>query len=608
MMWIDLSRTRWAWPAAFLLLSLSLAAGCFRTTPPIPDPGPSSIGSPPAATVRHAPTTPINPVIDIAARFVDVARESGVDFTLHNDAVPDRFFLPEVMGGGVAWIDVDGDGWLDLFLANGRTLDPNSAMQNLPTCRLWRNRQGERFEEITESSHAGVVLYGQGCAVGDFDADGFSDLYIGGYGPDRLLHNQGDGTFVDVTEQAAVSDPLWTSSALWIDVDGDRDLDLYAVHYVNLTFANHKVCDYGGQPGYCGPGSYDGVQDSVFLNRGDGTFEEAADRLGFRADNGKGLAVSAADFDDDRIPEIYVANDMTANFLFKRRAVARDSGGDSVGGSAGGSAREARLYRELAAESGCAVSGSGLNEASMGISLADFDGDGRCDIYLTHYYHMKNTLYRNLGGLVFDDISNWARVTATSHESLGFGTVPLDYDRDGDSDLFVANGHVLGPRQQPNAMKPQLLRNDGGTFTDVSSTSGRYFDRLWLGRSVAAGDYDNDGDIDFAVTHLNAPFALLRNDTPVESRPFVGLSFIARDRRHPAGGRVILKTGRAERSIPLTAGGSYLAAADTRVIVAWPETERFESLEIHWPSGLVDRRDDLTVRRYWNVVEGRADR
>ena len=589
MMLTGLTRTRrLLWLAAFFFVLLP-TFGCFdpvASRSPAPQPG-SAIDRIDSPSEQRAMLES-----QVIPRFADVAHEVGIDFTLNNDAIAERFFLPEVMGGGVAWIDVDGDGWLDLFLANGRPLDPTSKSATEPTCRIWRNRDGERFEEITQPSQANLSLYGQGCAVGDYDADGFPDLYVGGYGPDRLLHNQGDGTFLDVTGNAAVNDSEWTSSAMWIDVDGDHDLDLYAVHYLNVTVMNHKVCDYGGRPGYCGPGHYDGVQDSVFLNRGDGTFEEASDRLGFRADNGKGLAIAAADFDEDLIPEIYVANDMTANFLFKRRSSTETSG------------TEALLYREVATESGCAVSGSGLNEASMGISLADFDGDGRCDIYLTHYYHTKNTLYRNLGSMIFDDISNWARVTATSHESLGFGTAALDYDRDGDPDLFVANGHVLGPNQQPNAMKPQLLRNDGGMFTDVSSTGGRYFLELWLGRSVAAADYDNDGDVDLAITHLNAPFVLLKNETPVEARPFIGLTFVSRDRCHPVGGRVVLTTNRGKRTVPLTSGGSYLAAADTRLLLGWPENEQLQSFEVFWPSGLVDRYLSSVVRRYWHVVEG----
>ena len=538
------------------------------------------------------------PADGILPRFVDVALEVGVEFTFHNDVVAGRYFLPEVMGGGVAWIDVDHDGWLDLFLANGRSLDPSAPNANQPTCRLYRNLQGERFSEITAPSGAGITLFGQGCAVGDYDSDGFADLFVSGYGPDVLLRNAGDGTFHDVTAATGVSDPEWSSSSLWIDLDGDQNLDLYVTNYMDVTWENRKVCEYGGRPGYCGPGSYAGVQDRAYLNRGDGTFQESSERLGLLAENGKGLAVAAADFDGDRIPELYVANDMTANFLFTRRV---ESGNSPAG---------ATPYREVAAESGCAVSGSGLNEASMGISLADFDGDGRIDIYLTHYYHMKNTLYRNLGNLLFDDASYHSRIAATSHESLGFGTAPFDYDRDGDFDLFIANGHVLGPEQQPNEMRPQLLRNDDGIFADVSSTAGRYFEGLWIGRSVAAGDFDNDGDVDLAISHLNSPFVLLRNDTPTRGRHFVGLELKSVAGTLPVGGRVVLRTNRRQTTYSVSAGGSYLASADDRVLLCWSETEQLNEIEIHWPSGRVDRLGDDSVLhdKYWRVREGMPPR
>jgi len=529
---------------------------------------------------------------NIVPRFETATPGLGIDFVYHNDAVNGRYFLPEVMGGGAAWIDVDHDGWLDLFLANGCSLNDSPSQGVSITSRLWLNHRGERFEEITDRAQAGLTMYGQGCAVGDFDCDGFADLYVGGFGADRLLRNQGDGTFADATQHAGISGQEWTSSAVWIDIDDDNDLDLYAVNYLNVSFENHKICEYSGRPGYCGPGSYDAVQDGIFINRGDGTFVESGEQLGFRADGGKGLAVAAVDFDGDLIPEIYVGNDMTANFLFARKPTS-------------GGGKELPRYTEIAAQSGCAVGGSGLNEASMGISLADFDGDGRTDIYLTHYYHTKNTLYRNLGGLIFDDISNWSRTTATSHESLGFGTVPIDFDRDGDPDIFVANGHVLGPQQQPNEMRPQLLRNDKGIFHDVSSMAGQYFNELWLGRSVAAADYDNDGDIDLAITHLNRSFTLLRNVTPAQSRSFVGLKLETRDRMPPVGGRVVLRTDRRDIVHALCAGGSYLAAPDTRLVLCWPETETLREVEVHWPSRRVDRWNDLATCCYWDLVEGR---
>ncbi len=588
--------------AAYFFLLTICCGGCGSSTESRPvepsrPPIPTSVHEVPRVASRPLPRQTV-PVDGMLPRFVDVALEVGVEFTFHNDAVPGRYFLPEVMGGGVAWIDVDHDGWLDLFLANGRSLDPSDPNANQPTCRLYRNLHGERFSEITAPSGAGILLFGQGCAVGDYDSDGFADLFVSGFGPDVLLRNAGDGTFHDVTAATGVSDPEWSSSALWVDLDGDRNLDLYVTNYMDVTWENRKVCEYGGRPGYCGPGSFAGIQDRACLSRGDGTFQESSERLGLRAENGKGLAIVAVDFDDDLILELYVANDMTANFLFTRRS------------EPGTPPSSATRYREVAAESGCAVSGSGLNEASMGIALADFDGDGRIDIYLTHYYHMKNTLYRNLGNLLFDDASYHSRVAATSHESLGFGTAPFDYDRDGDFDLFIANGHVLGPEQQPNAMRPQLLRNDGGIFADVSATAGRYFDGLWLGRSVAAADFDNDGDVDLAISHLNSPFVLLRNDTPTQGRPFVGLELQTAEGSLPVGGRVVLRTNRRQMTFPVSAGGSYLAAADERLRMSWPETEELNEIEIHWPSGRVDRLGEVPVLRdhYWRVREGKSPR
>lgn len=576
-----------------LLWLLVVFAGCQRAPVALPE---TSVEPSSRATVS---TTPIDvrdsketSVSDVAPRFVVVTPEIGVDFTFDSDVVAGRFFLPEIMGGGLAWIDVDGDGWLDLFAANGCPLNPSATTTAAGTSRLWRNREGEAFVDITTPAQAGVVMFGQGCAVADFDSDGFSDLFIAGYGPDRLLRGQGDGTFRDVTDESGVSGPEWTAGGVWVDLDGDRDLDLYCVNYLNVTLANHQVCQFGERRGYCGPGSYDGVQDQCYLNAGDGTFQNGTDEMGFRAANGKGMSVAAVDLDDDLVPEIYVANDMTANYLFRRVP--------------GGSTTELPRYEDVAASSGCAVGGSGASEASMGISLADFDGDGRTDIYLTHYFHMKNTLYRNLGGLIFDDISNRSRVAATSYESLGFGTAALDYDRDGDPDIFVANGHVLGPAQQPNEMRPQLLNNDKGVFRDVSSSAGTYFKELLLGRCVAACDFDNDGDLDLAVSHIGRPMVLLRNDTPVASQPFVGLTFRTTDRTLPVGGRVVLRTSRRGITYPIVAGGSYMAAQDSRLLLSWPETEELEQIEIHWPSGHIDHLKDVELRRYCEVSEGAA--
>jgi hypothetical protein len=463
--------------------------------------------------------------------------------------------------------------------------------------RLYRNLGDGSFQDVTRASAAWHNGYGQGCAVGDYDGDGFLDLFLANYGADVLFHNNGDGTFSRVTERTGASDDLWSSSAAWFDADGDGLLDLYVVTYVDATLANHRRCHYGGAVGYCGPGQYEAVPDQLYINQGDGTFQERLAEYGMNAPGGKGLALAVLDLDDDLRPEVFVGNDMMPNFLFTR--------GDSPLAK---SAPEEppRRYKEIGTAAGCAVSGAGLNEASMGIACADFDGDGLVDLYLTHYYNAKSTLYHNLGQLNFVDDSYGTRVAATSKEFLGFGTVPFDYDRDGAPDLFVATGHVLGKNVQPCAMPPKLLRNDGrGRVSDISRWAGEYFRDAWLGRGVAAADYDNDGDLDLLVSHLERPVALLRNDTET-GRHFVGFDLRTVNRIPPVGGRVVVSCGSYRRTVPVQAGGSYLSASDGRLLFGLADEQGPVTAEIFWPSGRVDKFAGLGVDCYWIVYEGSA--
>jgi hypothetical protein len=528
-------------------------------------------------------------------RFNDVAESSGVEFTHFSDTVPDRYFLLEIMGSGVAWIDFDLDGQLDLYFANGCVVrkDPEDTVADeaQPANQLFRNLGANGFRQVASPAAAGDQGYGQGVAVADIDADGFPDLFIANYGANTLLLNNGDGTFQDVTARAGVGDEQWASSAIWLDINGDDYLDLYVVNYLNVTFENSKVCSYSEKPGYCGPGDYEGVQDLVYVSQGDGTFVESAEQLGFTASNGKGLAVIALDLDDDLRPEIYVANDMSPNFLFSRSKPL-------------GAGEATSAFVNVAATAGCAVSDDGEYEASMGISCADFDCDGRVDIFLTHFHAAKNTVYRNLGDLVFVDDSRRTRAAATSFEMTGFGTLPLDYDRDGAMDLFISNGHVLGATQTPNKMRAQLLRNNGhGRFSDISDVSGAYFQEPVLGRSVAGGDYDNDGDIDIAVLHLDRPAALLRNDTQSD-HPFIAFQLETPSRMPPVGGRIVIKGGEYPLVLPVSSGGSYLAAPDRRIIVGLGRHAGPVDVEVHWPSGRIDSFESLQADRYWRIVEG----
>ncbi|TXT34319.1 MAG: hypothetical protein FD138_1688 [Planctomycetota bacterium] len=520
-------------------------------------------------------------------QFTDVAATSGLEFTFFSDTVPGRYFLPEIMGGGAAWFDFDRDGWLDLFLVNGDELAAKPQRPKPHSDALYRNRGGQHFEEISNSAFAGTIGYGQGCAVGDFDADGFEDLYVSGFQTSTLLRNLGDGTFEDATTESNTRIQDWGASVVWLDINDDRNLDLYVVTYLDATLKNQQHCRFNGVPGYCGPGHYEAVVDRLFLNLGDGRFREVGEEVGIAIPEGKGLGIAVLDFDLDGQNEIYVANDMTPNFLFQRQ-----SGSGSRSGSAELSAVLPK-FRDVAPESGCAVSDMGQNEASMGVACADFDGNGYCDIFLTHFYAQKNTLYRNLGHLQFEDDSRRSRIAATSFDMLGFGTVAFDYDRDGRADLFVANGHVLGPEHKPFEMLPQLLHNDGqARFDDVGNQAGDYFRTPCVGRGAAGVDYDNDGNLDLLVTHVDRSAALLRNETGTHRLP-------------PQGTQVIVEAGSKRIASMSVGGGSYLCSSDPRLLIGLGEWREPVTLEIRWLSGEVVRHENVAIDRYWLAFEGR---
>lgn len=560
----------------------------------------ASGGAPPtsSATRSFAPPPPVmveNGIRDgVEPLFSDAATALGIEFRFFEDRVPGRFLLPEVMGGGVAWLDVDLDGWQDLYFTNGAVLVPGtaSAAEAAPGNRLYLSRRGLRFADVSLVSGSSDTGYGQGVAAGDFDADGFPDLFISNYGSDVLYHNNGDGTYSDITQSASIGDPLWSTSAVWLDLNDDGHLDLYCANYMDVTPGNSEPCLYEGRVGYCGPGKFNGLRDSVWLSDGTGGFRDGAAELGLEAPPSKGLAICAVDLDRDLRAEIYVANDMESNLLFTRTpAVGATTQPDVV------------KWRELASLAGAAVGGDGLNEASMGIAAADYDNDGQVDLYLTHYYQMKNTLYRNLGGLLFEDNSLRSGVAATSLAFLGFGTVPLDFNRDGWQDIFVANGHVLGPAIEPNAMTPQLLLNDGRRFRDVSSRAGPYFVDAWIGRGVSAGDFDNNGSTDVAVSHIDRPVSVLRNETSADSA-WLGLRLSRIDRRSCCGARVKVTIGDRTTEQSLSAGGSYLSTNDDRLLFYGPPAAALAEVEVLWPDG-ASSMYSLPVNQHYQVLQGR---
>lgn len=588
-------------PCFFFFSAVCAICGCQPTT----DQPSRNVSSPYSPSgEKHAPKEVEASVQDLLAfendgsvqsasglEFIDVAEKSGISFSRYSDVVPGRFFLPEVMGGGVGWIDLDLDGQRDLYAVNGSPIWQESASTNAEhQSRIFRQHLS-RFIDVTSAAEVGNGRYGQGCAVGDFDSDGFPDLYVTNFGRNLLLKNVGDGTFIDVTDEAVVAGNEWSTSAVWFDANSDGLNDLYVTNYVELNRDNHKVCQYQSGDGYCGPGAWNGIADRLYLNRGDGHFtEQLSNHWGASTAEAKGLAVAAVDFDGDRIPEVYVGNDMMPNFLFKRRTSADASS-------------ENGIYENVASSAGCAVSNEGMNEASMGVACADFDGNGLVDIFLTHYFESKNTLYRNLGQLLFEDASRQTRVAATSFDKLGFGTVAFDANLDGSADLLIANGHVLGPNHHPNEMTAQILINNGsGVFTDVSSNCGPYFSELCLGRGAAGADIDDDGRVDIAVSHLDRPLTLLQNLSK-PSQHYIGIELLPLDRCHPVGAVVTVHSRHGSKSISVMAGGSYLSANDVRLVaVTGPQADPV-SVSVLWPSGVTRDYHDLLPDRYWKLSE-----
>lgn len=530
-------------------------------------------------------------------RLLDTASAAGIRFTYYPDAAPGRFFLPEDMGGGAGWLDFDGDGWLDLFLTNGCRLPCNPSDRDYVQ-KLFRQIAPGQFVEVAEPAGAALNLYGQGCIVGDTDNDGFADIVLTAFGNVTLLTNNGDGTFTADVQNAWLDDPGWSTSAALGDLNRDGSLDLYIAHYAIVSLDDIPVCMYdterGKTRGHCGPVNYVPEPHALFLNREDGSFEkfEFSDDAESKQP-GRGLGVVIADLDGDDWPEVYVANDMSANYLFH-----------NLGNDPG----ESPHLEEVAMRAGAALSGEGKPEAGMGVACADFDADHDLDLFITHYYLEKNTYFENTGNLSFLDRSSYTGLAAPSLPYLGFGTVPIDYDLDGWLDLFVANGHVLGKQIKPYAMRSQIFRNTGkARFVEVTSRAGPYFFDERVSRGAAAADYDNDGDEDIVAVHLDdRPVSLLRNDTTRAGRA-LGLELIGtRSPRSGIGAQVFVRAGEQTWMRMIVGGGSYLSASDLRILVGVIASASSASVEVHWPSGHIETWPELKPGLHWRLIEGTA--
>jgi thioredoxin-like negative regulator of GroEL len=530
----------------------------------------------------------------IAPAFRDDAQKTGLHFVYENDPTP-LCRLPETMGGGIGLLDYDGDGWLDVYAVQGGMLSNETApVASAQGDRLFRNRGGF-FEDVTSSSGLAAMPggYGHGVAVGDYDNDGRADLFITRWRAYALYHNRGDGTFEDATLQAELGgDRDWPMSAAFADLDGDGDLDLYVCHYTDWDSQRSAPCPHPNHPdrhAYCVPRGLGSRPDHVFRNDG-GRFVDVSNSAGVRgADrDGRGLGVVIANLDDDSRPDIYVANDMTANFLFR-----------NLGGF---------RFEETGEVSGAACSGAGGYQAGMGIACGDLDGDGRLDLAVTNFYGESTSFFQNLGAGQFVDHTAAIGLTAPTRYLLGFGAFFLDADNDGRLDLAQANGHVIDySPAMPYAMPARLwLGTAGGRLVDVSGSAGACWQVPRRGRGLAVGDLDNDGRLDLLIVAEREPLAYFHNQGPAGHFVTIRLEGSApRSNRDAVGARVAVTAAGRRQVAQRIGGGSYLSACDGRIHFGLGEATHIEMIEVRWPSGHVDRFTDLAADAAYLLREGR---
>lgn len=510
-----------------------------------------------------------------APEFVRAEEQAGLRFAYDNGATG-KWLMPETTGGGGGWIDFDRDGRCDAYLIQAGPANPQD-VRTRPPNRLFRNVNGTSFEDVTLKARVGDTGYGHGIAIGDFDNDGFDDIYVTNVGHNVLYQNQGDGTFRNVTDSSGTDDAAWSSCAAWGDIDQDGDLDLFVCNYMKYDLKNPRICKKkDGSPGTCHPENLDPVPNECFLNLGDGTFRRVAAERGLRGKGSKSLGVVIADFNEDRLPDIFVANDTTANFLYLNQGDGR--------------------FRESGHTSGCALNSGGNFQASMGVALADYDRNGHLDLYVTHFTDDSNTMYTNLGPAGFEDRTRRLGLHQPTLKYLGFGTVMADFNQDGHMDLFVANGRIDDWRQRGElwTMPDQLFSYAGGRWNDCSRRGGSYFRESLIGRGVAYGDYDNDGDVDLLVIQQNAPTALLKN---VSKRGhWLKIELVGRSsNRRGIGARVTVSQNKDRLVHELAGGVSYCAANQPVAIFGLGSSSDDCTVTVQWPSGVVQKVDHIKV-------------
>lgn len=513
----------------------------------------------------------------IPPKFIDATSTLGLSFR-NMASHTSKKYLIETMGAGVALFDYDNDGRLDIFVVNGAPLADPTPKGTIPQKsgpkywnRLYHQKQDGTFEDVTEKAGLQGVGYGMGVAVGDYDNDGYEDLYVTGYGGNKLYHNNGDGTFTDVTDKAGVGGSGWSTSAAWVDLDGDGLLDLVVLRYLTWDFddiwcGEHKE----GYRAYCHPDYFKPITPLVYHNDGSGHFTEVSEKIGV-AKPGKGLGIAIADYDRDGHIDLFVANDSMAEFLYHNK-------GDGT-------------FEEVALISGVAVDGEGHTFAGMGVDFADYNNDGFPDLVITDLASQMYALYRNNGDGTFTYESYPSGLGRMTMTHSGWGVRFLDYDNDGCKDLLIAQGHDLDTIELtfPNLRyrEPMLLaRNTGHGFEDVSAEAGSVFREAWVGRGLAIGDIDNDGRLDAVVTTNDGPLYVLRNATPTPNHWLILKLVGHKSNRDAIGAEVKVVTGKIVQVATVTTAGSYLSSSDKRVHFGLGAETVAAAIEIRWPSGI----------------------
>jgi enediyne biosynthesis protein E4 len=524
--------------------------------------------------------------------FVDVARSAGITFRHDNAASPDKFLI-ETMGSGCGWIDYDQDGLLDLYLVNGSATGAYKPEHPLQ-CALYRNNGDGTFTDMTLKAGVGAEgLFGMGIAVGDYDNDGFPDLFVCGYGRCILYHNNRDGTFADVTTKAGVgNNGRWASSAAWFDYDNDGRLDLVIANYVDWSPEHNFYCgDRGpGMRSYCHPDDFNGQPPTLYHNNGDGTFTDVSKPSGVGLKSSNGLGVVTFDYDNDGWQDIFIANDHMPNFLFHNH---RDG-----------------TFSEVGYLSGVAVSGDGQFEAGMGVDAADTRGDGHMDLIVTHLDMQLARFYRSLDDGSFEDATFRSKVGYATFHMSGFGTRFFDYDNDGARDLFMANGHVLDNIERYHADTKYaeaklMFRNTGhGLFENVSDKMGPDFVLPRVSRGAAVGDFDNDGDLDILISNNGQAPQLLCNDGGNANHWLEILLIGTKSNRDGVGARVKLTAGDLVLYDQRKGGMSYQSAQDPRLHFGLGQQRKIDSLEIIWPSGMTTKLANVTADQIIAIQEG----